>query len=491
MLPSDASHRSGVGSGTLPLPCGSSRSAAPTPSPPTRPQRSSAATDELMRELMERNELEPDAMVSCIFTLTDDLNAEFPAVAARALGLSRVPLLCAREVPVPGSLPRVIRVLVHYYAAEDHEPRHVYLGGGARSRGPTSSPPNRASPGPACRSSSPHASAGFPSTRWPPATTSAPTSRCSPPTSRASRRCPRSSRPPAGRWPAPTATRTRPTPRCGARWPTATGSRPSGSRSATARATSCSLRARRCSSRAPRSSTRGRRSACTRTWRPPRARGRSRCRSTTRTATTSTRSPTEVTVATRLVLICNPNNPTSTALGLDEIDAFLERIPSHVCVILDEAYCEFALALGDTYASLELLRKLPQPGAAADVLQGLRARRRCGSGTRCAATEDFRDRGRPGPPAVLPQRRRAGGGGRGAAPPGRGRAPRDGDDRGAARAGGRRARAGAVGRAVRRELHLAAPARDASRRPTWWPDCETAGCWSAPAPRSGGSARCA
>jgi chorismate mutase len=66
-------------------------------------------------------------MVSCIFTLTDDLNAEFPAVAARNLGLNKVPLLCALEVPVPGSLPRVIRVLVHYYAPEDHQPRHVYL----------------------------------------------------------------------------------------------------------------------------------------------------------------------------------------------------------------------------------------------------------------------------------------------------------------------------------------------------------------------------
>jgi chorismate mutase len=86
------------------------------------------ATDELMRELMERNGLAPKDMVSCIFTLTDDLNAEFPAVAARRLGLDRVPLLNAREVPVPGSLPRVIRVLVHYYAAEDHVPRHVYLG---------------------------------------------------------------------------------------------------------------------------------------------------------------------------------------------------------------------------------------------------------------------------------------------------------------------------------------------------------------------------
>ena len=86
------------------------------------------ATDELMRELMERNELAPEAIVSVIFTLTDDLDAEFPAVAARNLGLNRVPLLCTREVPVPGSLPQVIRVLVHYYAPEDHEPRHVYLG---------------------------------------------------------------------------------------------------------------------------------------------------------------------------------------------------------------------------------------------------------------------------------------------------------------------------------------------------------------------------
>ena len=85
------------------------------------------ATDLLMRELLSRNALTPDVMVSCIFTLTDDLNAEFPAVAARRLGLDKVPLLCAREVPVPGSMPRVIRVLVHYYAPEDHQPRHVYL----------------------------------------------------------------------------------------------------------------------------------------------------------------------------------------------------------------------------------------------------------------------------------------------------------------------------------------------------------------------------
>jgi chorismate mutase len=87
-----------------------------------------SATDELMRELMARNALEPERMVSCIFTLTEDLDAEFPAVAARRLGLDQVPLLCAREIPVPGSLPRVIRTLLHYYAPEGHEPSHVYLG---------------------------------------------------------------------------------------------------------------------------------------------------------------------------------------------------------------------------------------------------------------------------------------------------------------------------------------------------------------------------
>ncbi len=85
------------------------------------------ATAELMSEIMARNGLEPGQVVSCIFTVTDELTAEFPAVAARALGFERVPLLCAREIPVPGSLPRVIRVLLHYYAADAHEPAHVYL----------------------------------------------------------------------------------------------------------------------------------------------------------------------------------------------------------------------------------------------------------------------------------------------------------------------------------------------------------------------------
>ena len=87
-----------------------------------------AATEDLMRALIERNGLEPADMVSCLFTTTDDLDAEFPAVAARRLGLDTVPLLCCREIPVPGSMPRVIRVMLHFYAAVDHEPVHVYAG---------------------------------------------------------------------------------------------------------------------------------------------------------------------------------------------------------------------------------------------------------------------------------------------------------------------------------------------------------------------------
>lgn len=86
------------------------------------------ATERLLREILELNDLRPDDVVSCIFTLTEDLDAQFPAVAARKMGFSQVPLLCAREVSVPGSLPRVIRILMHYHAPDDHVARHVYLG---------------------------------------------------------------------------------------------------------------------------------------------------------------------------------------------------------------------------------------------------------------------------------------------------------------------------------------------------------------------------
>ena len=93
-----------------------------------------ASAGELIRELKSRNDLAPEAMISCILTCTEDLDAEFPAVAARAEGLDSVPLLCTRELPVPGSMERVIRAMVHYYAPAGHEPAHTYLGAAQRLR---------------------------------------------------------------------------------------------------------------------------------------------------------------------------------------------------------------------------------------------------------------------------------------------------------------------------------------------------------------------
>src|SRR3954464_5892760 len=76
------------------------------------------ATDTLMRAVLERNGLTAEDRLTGIFTLTEDLDAEFPAVAARRMGLSTVPLLCAREIPVPGSLQRVTRVRIHCHLAK-------------------------------------------------------------------------------------------------------------------------------------------------------------------------------------------------------------------------------------------------------------------------------------------------------------------------------------------------------------------------------------
>jgi chorismate mutase len=87
-----------------------------------------AATKELMEELLRRNQLAAENLVSCIFTATPDLQAEFPAVAAREMGLSAVPLMCAQEIGVAGALPRIIRVMVHCYLGDGLEPQHVYLG---------------------------------------------------------------------------------------------------------------------------------------------------------------------------------------------------------------------------------------------------------------------------------------------------------------------------------------------------------------------------
>ena len=92
------------------------------------PEQILGKTEELMSELLSRNELGPERIVSCIFTSTHNLNAEFPAVAARKLGLNNVPLLCAQEIDVPNAMPGVVRVLVHYYAPPGHSPAHTYMG---------------------------------------------------------------------------------------------------------------------------------------------------------------------------------------------------------------------------------------------------------------------------------------------------------------------------------------------------------------------------
>ncbi|HET6748532.1 MAG TPA: chorismate mutase [Actinomycetes bacterium] len=85
-------------------------------------------TRELLAALLERNGVEHDQLVSIIFTATGDLHSEFPALAARSLGLGDVPLLCARELDVTGGNPRTIRVLIHCYSTRQRASlRHVYL----------------------------------------------------------------------------------------------------------------------------------------------------------------------------------------------------------------------------------------------------------------------------------------------------------------------------------------------------------------------------
>jgi chorismate mutase len=94
-----------------------------------------AGTAELVTEVMNRNDLSTDDVISVIFTATPDLTAEFPALAARKLGFQEVPLLCASEIDVPGAMPRVVRLMMHI---ETSKPRsamqHVYLHGAAALR---------------------------------------------------------------------------------------------------------------------------------------------------------------------------------------------------------------------------------------------------------------------------------------------------------------------------------------------------------------------
>lgn len=93
------------------------------------------ATHDLLQALVERNELDTSEIASAWFTTTPDLNANFPAYAARKLGWTAVPLLCTTEIPVPGALPMVIRVLLHYNTELPQAAmHHVYLRGAVALR---------------------------------------------------------------------------------------------------------------------------------------------------------------------------------------------------------------------------------------------------------------------------------------------------------------------------------------------------------------------
>ncbi|HEY3003869.1 MAG TPA: chorismate mutase [Kribbellaceae bacterium] len=90
---------------------------------------------ELIRAVLEANELSVDDLISVLFTATSDVSSEFPAVAGRQVGLVDVPLICAQEIDVPGALPRVVRMMVHAETPRTRdEIQHVYLHGAAALR---------------------------------------------------------------------------------------------------------------------------------------------------------------------------------------------------------------------------------------------------------------------------------------------------------------------------------------------------------------------
>jgi chorismate mutase len=93
------------------------------------------ATRELVSTVLERNQLDPADLISILFTATPDLVSEFPALAARELGLGDVPLMCATEIAVPHALPRVLRLMAHVETPRARaEVQHVYLRGAAALR---------------------------------------------------------------------------------------------------------------------------------------------------------------------------------------------------------------------------------------------------------------------------------------------------------------------------------------------------------------------
>ncbi|OGO42325.1 MAG: chorismate mutase [Chloroflexi bacterium RBG_16_58_14] len=101
-----------------------------------QPEAILSATRDLLVAMLRANpSLQPADLASAFFTLTDDLNAVYPAKAARELGWENVPLICAREIPVPGGLPRCVRILLHWNTElSPDKVRHVYLGEAASLR---------------------------------------------------------------------------------------------------------------------------------------------------------------------------------------------------------------------------------------------------------------------------------------------------------------------------------------------------------------------
>jgi len=93
-----------------------------------------SATAELLDDAIAANGLTPDDMVSIIFTATNDISSQFPAVAARNMGLATVALICAREIPVEGSLPLCIRLMIHAYMPAERAVSHSYLREAVRLR---------------------------------------------------------------------------------------------------------------------------------------------------------------------------------------------------------------------------------------------------------------------------------------------------------------------------------------------------------------------
>ena len=309
-----------------------------------------------MREILERNALAAEDLVSCIFTLTEDLDAEFPAVAAREMGLSAVPLLCTREVPVPGALPRIIRVLIHCYGEPGHEAQHVYLGEAARAP----ARPHRRAVGSNTDAASSSARRSAASRSIPAADGYASEG---PVAKLASNESPYPPIPEVveavtqalgglNRYPDPTnsALRTRLSDRYGV----------PANRIAIGNGSCDILLAAGDALLEPGAEV-------VYAWPSfsvyPHLAAASGARAIEVPVDDDHRHDLakmreEITVATRLVVVCNPNNPTSTALPLDEIAAFVADVPRHVAVILDEAYCEFNI-LQDPDESIPLLKKHP------------------------------------------------------------------------------------------------------------------------------------